>query len=108
MAWAFTPENDTSNRPYIYGISGVYSPYIWSYIGRMYGHCFSILFFCGHCWPYIGYIWPGGASGLYSFIDARDGTAGGRVGGRMSRASMKKKGRASTLESIVPPYMAHI
>ena len=26
----------------------------------------------------------------YFFIDARDGTAGGRVGGRMSRASMKK------------------
>ena len=26
---------------------------------------------------------------LIFFIDARDGTAGGRVGGRMSRASMK-------------------
>ena len=31
------------------------------------------------------------------FIDARDGTAGGRVGGRMSRASMKKIEPASGL-----------
>mgnify|MGYP003321509354 CR=1 FL=1 len=28
--------------------------------------------------------------GIIFFIDARDGTGGGRVGGRMSRASMKK------------------
>ena len=40
-------------------------------------------------WPMYG---QGGASGLYFFIDARDRTAGGRVGGRMSRAPMKKKG----------------
>ena len=32
------------------------------------------------------------------FIDARDGTAGGRVGGQMLRASMKKEGGASGLD----------
>ena len=42
-------------------------------------------------WPCLALYWPYLAmGGLIFFIDARDGTAGGRVGGRMSRASMKK------------------
>ena len=42
-------------------------------------------------WPMFGPILAIFGHGRpYFFIDARDGTAGGRVGGRMSRASMKK------------------
>ena len=49
-------------------------------------------------WLYIFFFWAMfgpilaifGHGRPYFFIDARDGTAGGRVGGRMSRASMKK------------------
>ena len=39
----------TSNRPYIYGISGVYSPYIWP----IFGHFFF--------WPCLALYWPWGA-----------------------------------------------
>ena len=37
----------TSNRPYIYGISGVYSPYIWPYIVRIYMAIFYPFFVFG-------------------------------------------------------------
>ena len=53
----------------------------------IFGYLFFVFgSFLAMYWPYPGHIWPGGASGLNFFIDARDGTAGGR----MSRASMKK------------------
>ena len=43
-------------------------------------------------WPYLSYVLAiyGQGEVLFLFTDARDGTGGGRVGGRMSRASMKK------------------
>ena len=56
---------------------------------------------CDHRRPYMA------MGGLIFFIDARDGSAGGRVGGRMSRASMKKtKNEHPVL--IFRPYMNHI
>ena len=52
-------------------------------------------FWGGHVGPYIGHILTiyrhiYGHGRSYFFIDARDGTGGRQVGGRMSRASMKK------------------
>ena len=53
-------------------------------------------------WAYICYVLAiygqEGAPVFIFFIDARDRMAGGQVGGRMSRASMKKEGGASGLD----------
>ena len=76
----------------------IYSSYMWPSFAHIF--CFGV-----HFWLYIGYIWPGGAPVFIFFIDARDGTAGGLVGWRMSRASMKKIERASALYHN-RPYMA--
>ena len=65
------------------------------------------LFFFGHIlalyWPYMA---RGEHPVFIFFIDARDGTAGGRVGGRMSRASMKKNKNEHPLCTIYGPHMA--
>ena len=90
----------------IYGISGVYSPYLWPYIVRICGHVLPIFFVLVSIFGYIlGIYCQGGAPVFIFFIDARDGTAGGLVGWRMSRASMKKIERASALYHN-RPYMA--
>ena len=82
----------------IYGISGVYSPYLWPYIVRICGHVLPIFFVLVSIFGYIlGIYGQGGAPVFIFFIDARDGTAGGLVGWRMSRASMKKIEPASGL-----------
>ena len=82
----------------IYGISGVYSPYLWPYIVRICGHVLPIFFVLVSIFGYIlGIYGQGGAPVFIFFIDARDGTAGGLVGWRMSRASMTKIERASAL-----------
>ena len=97
----------------IYGISGVYSPYLWPYIIRICGHVLPIFFVLVSIFGYIlGIYGQGGTPVFIFFIDARDGTAGGRVGGRMSRASMKRKMASihSGLDfsTIYGPYMNHI
>ena len=82
----------------IYGISGVYSPYLWPYIVRICGHVLPIFFVLVSIFGYIlGIHGQGGAPVFIFFIDARHGTAGGLVGWRMSRASMTKIERASAL-----------
>ena len=82
----------------IYDISGVYSPYLWPYIVRICGHVLPIFFVLVSIFGYIlGIYGQGGAPVFIFFIDARDGTAGGLVGWRMSRASMTKIERASAL-----------
>ena len=82
----------------ICGIPGVYSLYLWPYIIRICGHVLPIFFVLVSIFGYIlGIYGQGGAPVFIFFIDARDGTAGGLVGWRMSRASMTKIERASAL-----------
>ena len=64
----------------------VYSLYI-GYIGHIYGQMLTFFWGGAMFGPILAIF---GHGRPYFFIDARDGTAGGRVGGRMSRASMKK------------------
>ena len=54
MADLTSEDQQTSNRPYIYGISGVYSPYIWPYIVRIYDQFLAIYFFV---WSIFGLSW---------------------------------------------------
>ena len=103
---AYIKSYDQKTVPVIGRIYTVYR----EYIVRIYGQFLAIFLFILVIFGYIFAIyWPYMARGEHPvfifFIDARDGTAGGRVGGRMSRASMKKIERASALYHN-RPYMA--